>query len=163
MLLALAGYNEYATARLLNTVEKLDSDQIFTEIGSDQRTVRLMLLHMMRTEAYYLAVCQGHDLDFDASRYNTLEEIRAYWDGLEHRMRRYIEKAGEEELLAARDFRLRDQVNSLPAWELLLQAFVHNVHHRGELAVLLKVIDKSLPTQDIYHHIFDQESQQRKE
>jgi uncharacterized damage-inducible protein DinB len=151
-LLALYEYNAYATTKLLNTVEKLDEEQLTQEVSPSHSSIRFLLQHIMSSETYYLAVCQGHALDFDASRYHTLEEIRAYWDGLEHRLRRYIETAEEEELERTRTFHMEGKSYTLPAWKLLVQAFVHAMHHRGELSVLLAQLGQPLPNMDILLH-----------
>jgi uncharacterized damage-inducible protein DinB len=159
-LLTLFEYNTYATTELLDTVENLDEEQFSQEISPSQSSIRQILQHMMGTETYFLAVCQGHALDFDPSRYNTLEEIRAYWDGLEHRMRRYIETVDEEDLKRTRQFRFRETGYNLPAWQLIIQAFVHATHHRGELSILLARLGRPLPNIDILLYFAEQKRQQ---
>jgi uncharacterized damage-inducible protein DinB len=158
-LLTLSEYNAYATTMLLNTVEQLDEQQLSLEISPSHRTIQQLLQHIMGAETYFLAICQGHALDFDPSRYNTLEEIRAYWDGLEHRMSRYIETAEEEELERSRSFHFGEHSEVLPAWKLLVQAFVHATHHRGELSILLTQLGHPLPNMDIILHFLEQSSQ----
>jgi uncharacterized damage-inducible protein DinB len=156
-LLTLYEYNAFATKKLLNTVEKLGEDQLSQEMSPSHGTIRRLLQHMMATETFFLAVCQGHALDFDPSRYNTLEEFRAYWDGLEHRMRRYIETAEEDELERMREFRMSEKTYKMPAWKLLVQAFVHATLHRGELSILLSQVGQALPNIDIIQYFIEQD------
>jgi uncharacterized damage-inducible protein DinB len=161
-LLTLYAYNAYATRKLLDTVEKLGEDQLSQEMSPSHGTIRRLLQHMMTTETFFLAVCQGHSLDFDPTRYHTLEEIRAYWDGLEHRMQRYIETAEEDELERIREFRMRDKPYALMAWQLLVQAFVHAAHHRGELSILLSQVGQPMPNIDIIQFFLEQRNQSQK-
>jgi uncharacterized damage-inducible protein DinB len=158
-LLTLYEYNAYATGKLLDTVEKLGEDQLSQEMSPSHGTIRRLLQHMLTTETFFLAVCQGHLLDFEPTRYSTVEEIRAYWDGLEHRMRRYIEKVEEDELKRIREFRMHDRPYALSAWELLVQAFVHAAHHRGELSILLSQVGQPMPNIDIIQYFVEQHHQ----
>jgi len=161
-LLTLCKYNTYATNRLLTTAEKLGQEQLDQEISPSHRTVLQLLQHMMASETYFLAVCQGHTLDFDPARYSTLEEMRAYWDGLEHRMQRYIETSEEAELERSRTFQLGDEAHTLPTWKLLLQALVHAMHHRGELSILLSQLGHPLPNMDIILYFLEEGSKPEK-
>jgi uncharacterized damage-inducible protein DinB len=158
-LLALADYHAYATKKMLATVEKLGESQLSQEKSLSHGTIRRLLQHMMGTETFFLTICQGHSLDFDPTRYNRLEEIRAYWDGLLHRMRRYIETVEKDELERGREFQLHERAYELPAWKLLVYAFMHAAHHRGELSVLLSELGQPLPTIDILTHFLETDLQ----
>ncbi len=65
----------------------------------------------------------------------------------------------EEELQRELDVTIRGEPVHLPVWQLLLQAFIHAVHHRGELSILLSQIDHPLPTLDIILHFVEESGQ----
>jgi uncharacterized damage-inducible protein DinB len=161
-LVALYEYHSYATKKLLDAVDKLTDEQLSQEISLSHGTLRRLLQHMLGAETFYLAVCQGHSLDFDPTRFSTLEDMRAYWDGLEHRIGRYIEAAEDNELGSMREFRLRGDTYQLPVWKLLIQAFTHAIHHRGEISIILSQLGQPLPTIDIIQHFIEQSSQKWK-
>jgi uncharacterized damage-inducible protein DinB len=158
-LLSLYDYNAYAVKLVLNTAEKLSEEEFTREFSRSHGSIRKLLQHTMATEAFFLAACQRHTFEFDRDKLDTLEEIRAYWDGLEHRMKTYIRSAHNEELQRPIDVNIRDRFYHLPVWQLLVQAFVHSTHHRGELSLLFSELGQQLPTLDPIIYFAEQSGQ----
>ncbi len=158
-LLALYEYNQRAVTLVLDVADQMTEEEFERKIGPSPGSVRGLLVHSMATEANFLAACQGHQLEFDAANFQKREEIRAYWDGLEHRMRSYIRDLSDEELQHELNVVIRSEPMRLAVWQLLLQAFIHAVHHRGELSILMAQLGRPLPTLDIILHFIEQSGQ----
>ncbi len=158
-LLALYTYDQRAVTMVLDVAEQLTEEEFNREISPSHGTVQRLLVHSMATEADFLAACQGHPMQFDVTSFQKREEIRAYWDGLEQRLHSYIQDASEEELQRELNITIRSETLRLMVWQLLLQAFLHAVHHRGELSILLTQLGHPLPTLDIILHFVEQSGQ----
>ena len=86
--------------------------------------------------------------------FTTLVGIRQQWSELEGRQQEFI--AGRNETELAREIRIQmgDHWLTLRMWQMLVQAFVHSTHHRGELSIVLTELGYPLPTLDIIiHHV----------
>ncbi len=158
-LLTLYEYNQRAVTMVLDVADQLTEEEFDREVSPSHGSVRRLLVHSMATEANFLAACQGHNLDFEPNNFQKREEIRAYWDGLEHRVRSYIQNSDQEELRRELDVVIRGEPLHLAVWQLLLQAFIHATHHRGELSIALSELDHPLPTLDIIIHFVEESGQ----
>ena len=158
-LLALYAYDAYANHLVLDGLAQLSEDEFTREFGPSHGSIRGLLVHVLECEAWFLAICQGRTLEeLDLP---TLADIRRYWGDLEREQQTFIAPLTESDL--ARDFsiQLRDRPFHFPMWQLLVQAFVHSTHHRGELAILLGQMGHPLPTLDIIIHFMKESGQER--
>ncbi len=158
-LLSLYSYNAYANKLVLDTTEKLTEKEFVQDSSPSRGSVRGLLTHMLECEAFFLAQCQSRSLELDVVDLSTLVRIREYWSRLEQEQFDFIGSLSEGEILRERSVRLREQPLVFPMWELLAQAVIHSIHHRGELSIVLTELNHPLPTLDIILH-FIQESGQ---
>lgn len=158
-LLSLYTYNAYANKLVLDTTEHLTEKEFVQESSPSRGSVRGLLTHMLECEAFFLAQCQSRSLELDVVDLSTLVRIREYWSRLEQEQFDFIGSLSEGEILRERSVRLREQPLVFPMWELLAQAVIHSIHHRGELSIVLTELNHPLPTLDIILH-FIQESGQ---
>jgi len=160
-LFALHDYNLYANRLMLDVAAQLSEDELVRESNPSHGSVRALLHHMVACEAFFLASCRGNtDLKFNTSELPGLDDIRRYWDELGHEQRDYISSLDENDLARGVSLSLRDRPYHLPIWQLLIQAFVHSTHHRGELSIVLTELGYPLPTLDIIQYFFQQSGQQ---
>lgn len=157
-LLALYTYNAYANCIVLDGIGELSADEFTRESSRSHDSIHGLLLHMLRCEVGFLTRCQEREVQVPDLR--TLADIRLYWGSLMREQQDFIAPLTESDL--ARDFsiQLRDRPFHFPAWQLLVQAFVHSTHHRGELAILLGQMGHPLPTLDIIIHLAKENGQE---
>ncbi len=149
LLSALYAYNTYANRLVLDTAAQL-SDEAFAQSASPSHdSVQILLLHMLRVELFFLKQSQGRPLLPPPTAPPTLAQIRDSWGQLSQEQEAFVSSLTAADLkreiayqMAGRDFRL-------PMWQLLTQAVVHSIHHRGELSVVLSQLGHPLPTLDI--------------
>ncbi len=158
-LLALYEYDQRAVTMVLDAADQLSEEEFDRDISPSHGSVRSLLVHSMATEDGFLAACQGRRPEFDPAKFQKREDIRAYWDGLEQRLRSYIQEASEEELRREVSLPIWSEPLRLAVWQLLLQAFIHAVHHRGELSIVMTQLGRPLPTLDIILHFIEQSGQ----
>lgn len=159
-LLALYTYNTYANALVFETIIRLTEGE-FTGLHSPSHgSVREMLLHMLAAEASFLARCMRRPIAFDLDAPLTLDEIRRCWEILVKEQQHFIPQLGDQDLAQEVPLQIRGREFKLPAWQLLVQAFVHSTHHRGELSMVLTGLGYPLPTLDIIIYFFQQSGQE---
>jgi uncharacterized damage-inducible protein DinB len=115
-----------------------------------------MLEHLLAVEAVFLARCQATPIE--RPDLPTLADLIRYWAG--------VEQATQDFVAAQTDADLKREVIAFstqplhfPVWQLLLQAFMHSTHHRGELSIVLTELGHPLPTLDIIVHFAEQSGQ----
>ena len=157
-LLALYTYNAYANQLVLDGMAQLSEDEFTRESSPSHDSIHGLLLHMLRCEAGFLALCQEREAQVPDLR--TLTDIRLYWNNLMHEQQGFIASLTEGDLTRDFSVELRDCPFHFPAWQLLVQAFIHSTHHRGELAILLGQMGHPLPTLDIIIHFAKESGQE---
>ena len=148
-LLVLYTYNAYANQLLFDTVEKLSETEYTQQSSPSHGSVKNLIEHMLACEASFLMRCQGKTPDFASLDVSTLDSLKRYWRELEREQAGFIGALTEGD--CARDIKLliREQTLVLPVWQLLTQAVIHSIHHRGELSIVLTGLGHPLPTLDI--------------
>jgi uncharacterized damage-inducible protein DinB len=158
-LMALYSYNAYANGLVLDTVEQLTEEEFSQQCSPSHGSVRSLLLHMLECETFFLAQCQGRRFELEASSLASLADVRDRWRELEREQQGWITSLTDVELARQVTLELRGQELVFPVWELLLQAVIHSVHHRGELSVVCTGLGYPLPTMDIILHFIKHSGQ----
>ena len=149
ILLALYAYNAHANRLVLETAAGLTDDEFTRQSSPSHQSVRTLLVHLIGSEAFFLKLCQGQPLPTSPATPPTLAEIQSYASQLagdQESFLRSLDEAGPKREVA---FQMGGQALHLPVWQLLVQAFVHATHHRGELSIVLSHLGHPLPTLDI--------------
>jgi uncharacterized damage-inducible protein DinB len=158
-LLALYNYNIYANRLVLDTIEKLTPEEFTRECSPSHGSVQGLITHMLGCEAGFLARCRGQAIDWDAIDLSTLPAIRGYWRQLEQDQLAFIGALSESDLTRSLSMQPAGQLLVFPLWQMLVQAVVHSIHHRGELSIVLTQLGYPLPTLDIILHFTQQSGQ----
>ncbi len=158
-LMTLYAYNAYANGLLLDTVEKLSPEEFLQRCSPSHGSVRSLLLHMLECEAFFLAQCQGQRFELEVATLPSVPDIRRQWRQLERQQECWITSLTDAEWTRQVALELRGQKLVFAVWELLLQAVIHSVHHRGELSVVCTGLGYPLSTMDIILHFINQNGQ----
>ncbi len=142
-LVTLYDYSYWANDRLFTAIAPMSADEFTREVAGSYGSVRSTLVHMMSAESGWLDRCGGpprgdrlNPLDFP-----TLESVASRWALYEDRMRPF--------LAALSDLDLERRITySIPTGfsasgrigELLHHAVLHNLHHRGQAALLVRAL-----------------------
>ena len=158
-LLALYTYNAYANHLVLDGLAQLSEDEFARDESSPSHSsIRGLLLHLLECEAWFLAICRGRTLE--EPDLPTLADIRRYQSDLLREQQDFIGALTETDLARELTIELGSHPYHFPMWQLLVQAFVHSTHHRGELAILLGQMGHPLPTLDIIIHFAKESGQE---
>ena len=131
----LLAYNEYETVRWKNFFEKHSAalDLSFDVAG----TVRDLVVHVFQTELFFASLLNGNAKpEFDRLPSATLEELFAIHADAAVKFQQALATLTTEQWdevlpLGFRDFKASRR-------KMLLQAMLHGVHHRAQLATFLR-------------------------
>ncbi|MEA4908121.1 MAG: DinB family protein [Anaerolineaceae bacterium] len=146
-LLALFRYNAYANRLLLDQAGRLSEAELDCPASPSYDSVRRLLLHMFRSERFFLDRCTGAGPG--ATDFATLADLRPAWEALAEEAQAYLTGLEAATLDEMRSMTVAGQTLRFPVWQMLTQACVHATHHRGELSVVMTALGHPLPTLDI--------------
>ena len=149
-LLVLHNYNDHANKLVLDTAARLDESAYSIASSPSHGSVQGLLTHMLTTEFFFLARCEGKPIQpRPAEVALSLEEIRVTFVQVAAERRRYLEWITEELLAQEVTIPIGGNEFKLARWQFLLQSLIHSAHHRGELSIVMTGLGAPLPTLDI--------------
>ena len=115
----------------------LDQEKFVQKIEYSVGSIRNHVVHMMSVDDSWF-----HDLrgvaapDFlNPDHFAEKEKIRAYWDGVEQRMRAYLVQLTDDMLFAQPLLTLNQ--DPMTVWQMLIQVANHGTDHRAQLLMHL--------------------------
>jgi uncharacterized damage-inducible protein DinB len=142
-LVRLFDYGYWANRRLFGAIAQLAPDQFTQEIGGSYGSIRNTLVHMMSAEWGWLDRCGGpaRGPALKSVDYPTLASVTETWTRLEAEMRAFLAARTEGDVDRPITFTLGQQgTQVMPLGELLQHAANHAVHHRGQVALLVRML-----------------------
>jgi uncharacterized damage-inducible protein DinB len=136
-------YGYWANEQLLAVVSELTPEQFTRTVAGSYGSVRNTLVHMLSAEWGWLARCGGHERGpaLEADDYPNVESLIDAWAKVEEWVRAFLATLTDEELHRQVEFKNpRGDIRSMALGELMQHAANHGVHHRGQVALLLRVL-----------------------
>ena len=138
---ALYDYSYWANGKFFEVIARLRNEEFIQVVAGSYGSVRNTLVHMLSAEWGWLDRCGGHPRGpaLIATDYPTAASVAARWREVEAHLRAFLAGLKDDDLDRAVEFSLGNgpkQVMRLG--ELLQHAAIHGVHHRGQIAVLLR-------------------------
>ena len=140
---SLYDYGYWANRKLFGVIEQLAPEQFTEAVAGSYGSIRNTLVHVMSAEAGWLDRCGGpkrgprlkHD-DFP-----TVESVLQRWSRIETGVREFLSSLKDEDLDRVVEFSIgQSPKHSMPLGELMQHAANHGVHHRGQVALLLRTL-----------------------
>ena len=138
---ALFDYGYWANGTFFEVLAQLTDEQFIEPVSGSYGSIRNTLVHMLSAEWGWLARCGGaaRGLALDATDYPTLSSVRARWRQVEGHMREFLSSLRDEDLERAVEFSIgQGPKKVMRLGELMHHAAIHGVHHRGQVALLLR-------------------------
>jgi uncharacterized damage-inducible protein DinB len=134
-------YHYWASHKLLGVVSQLTTEQFTRTVAGAYRSVRNTLVHTLSAEWGWLDRCGGHKrgAPLNADDYPTVASLVYRCNEIEWHMREYLSRLSEPDLDRIVEF----SFGSGPAYamtvcHLLRHSANHAVHHRGQVALMLR-------------------------
>ena len=138
---ALYGYGYWANGKILSVVAALTPEQFTRQVTGSYGSVRNTMVHMMSAEWGWLDRCGGppRGAALKADDYPTTASLIERWGAVERDMRAFLARLTGAELDRRVEFAFGGgPVHVRTVGHLLQHAAIHSVHHRGQVALLLR-------------------------
>lgn len=135
-------YGYWANRRLFEVVAKLTPEEFTRQVAGGYGSVRNTLVHTLSAEWGWLERCGGGPPRGPALKpddYQTFESLRARWDEVERYVRDFLATLTDDDLDRMIQFNL-GELRGGRVGALMQHAANHGVHHRGQIAVLLRML-----------------------
>jgi uncharacterized damage-inducible protein DinB len=141
-------YGYWANQRLLEAVSRLTPEQFTQPIAGSYESIRNTLVHMMSAEWGWCARCGGPPRGpaLDPANFPTLESVTGTWRQVEAGVRAFLQPLTDADLDRIVVFQLpplMPEPRAIPLGHLMQHAAVHAVHHRGQVALLLRMLGQA--------------------
>jgi uncharacterized damage-inducible protein DinB len=134
-------YGYWANRKLFDVVSQLTTEQFTQPLTGSYGSVRNTMVHSLSAEWGWLDRCGGQKRGaaLVASDYPTAASLIDRWKQVEVFMRKFLANLRDEDLDHVVEFALGGGPKwALPLGDLMHHAAIHGVHHRGQVALLLR-------------------------
>ena len=136
-------YSYWANKQLFGVVSRLTPEQFTQLVAGSYGSIRNTLVHVLSAEWGWLDRCGGpaRGERLDPQAYPTVESVVRVWTRVEQDVRGFLSGLGDADLTRDIQFVIGDGPRyALPLGDLMQHAAVHAVHHRGQVALLLRTL-----------------------
>jgi uncharacterized damage-inducible protein DinB len=139
-------YSYWANKRLFAVIEQLTPEEFCRPVAGSYGSIRNTLVHVLSAEWGWLDRCGGppRGPKLDPANYPTFESLVSAWNTIEQSMRTFLSGLHDEDLAREIEFSFNPaEKHSKPIGRLLHHGAVHGIHHRGQVALLLRTLGRA--------------------
>jgi len=136
-------YGYWANARMFAAIAQLPPEDFTRSVAGSYGSIRNTLVHTLSAEWGWLDRCGGPPRGprLDAGDFPTLESLVAAWDRVASHMREFLSELSDGDLSRDVEFSLPPfPPRAMPLGALLQHGANHAVHHRGQVALLIRML-----------------------
>ena len=134
-------YGYWANAKLFALMRRLTPAQFTQKVAGSYGSLRNTLVHTMSAEWGWIDRCGGPSRGpmLKADDFPTLDSVVEQWGIVEGYAREFLGMLRDEDLDRIVEFTIGPTgAQAMPVGELLEHGCTHGVHHRGQIALLLR-------------------------
>ena len=135
-------YDRWANKKLLDVVAQLTPEQFTQSVAGAYDSVRNTMVHVFSAEWGWLDRCGGAKRGerLKPADYQTIESLMQLWTTTEGHLREFLSRLKDEDLARIVEYDFGEGPNTSTLGELMHHGAIHAVHHRGQVALLLRSI-----------------------
>jgi len=136
-------YGYWANQKLVGVLTQLTPEQFTQNVAGSYGSIRNTLVHTLSAEWGWLDRCGGPSRGpaLKADDYPTVSSLVDQWAIVEGYAREFLGTLKDDDLLRVVEFELPPgKPRQMTVGEMLEHAANHAVHHRGQVALLLRVL-----------------------
>lgn len=136
-------YGYWANAQVFEVIARLTPEEFAQPVAGSYGSIRNTLVHTMSAEAGWLDRCGGpkRGPKLDPADYPTLPDVEQHWNQIEQQVRTFLATLHDEDLDRRIEYSFHPgPTSSGTVGELMQHAVNHAVHHRGQVALLLRML-----------------------
>ena len=155
-------YGHWANTKLFDVLASVTPEEFTQTVGGSYGSIRNTLVHIVSAEAGWMERCGGpkRGARVNPSDFPTLSSIIRTWNKVDVNMKRLLSDLSDEDLGRKVEFSFdSSRQYSMSIGEMLHHAALHGVHHRGQVALLLRVLGYVTGDVDIFHYYAEKNEQ----
>jgi len=140
---ALFDYSYWANRQLFDVLSHLTDEQFTQPVAGSYGSIRNTLVHVLSAEWGWLDRCGGTPRGpaLTATDYPNVALVRDRWQQVERHVREFLSGLRDEDLDRIVEWALGGgPKHTSRLGELMRHAVIHGVHHRGQVALLLRLL-----------------------
>ena len=145
-------YGYWANGKLFDVISQLTPEEFTRSVAGSYESIRNTMVHILSAEAGWLDRCGGpaRGPSLNPVDFPTVESVTQAWNRVGANVREFLAKLKDEDLVRNVEFSFGQSENySMPLGELMHHAAIHAVHHRGQVAMLLRLLGRAPGNIDI--------------
>ena len=134
-------FSYWANRKLFDVIAQLSADQFTQQVSGSYGSIRNALVHTLSAEWGWLDRCGGEPRGprLEPDDYPTLESVMETWSRVEGYVRGFLSALSDDDLGRPIEFSLASgPTRRLAMVDLMQQSIFHAVHHRGQVALMLR-------------------------
>ena len=134
-------FSYWANRKLFGVLAQLSAEQFTQQVSGSYGSVRNALVHTLSADWGWLDRCGGEPRGprLEPDDYPTVESVLGTWRRVEGYVRAFLSGLRDEDLERMIEFSLAGgPPRRLAMRDLMLQSIFHAVHHRGQVALMLR-------------------------
>ena len=156
---SLFDYGYWANSKLFAVISQLTPEQFTQPVAGSYGSIRNTMVHVLSAEWGWLDRCGGPERGarLNPDDYPTVESLVESWNRVEGHIREFLATLKDEDLTRDVEFTIGGpEKRSMPLGHLMQHAAVHGIHHRGQVALLLRLLGHTPGNFDILFYHADQ-------
>jgi len=152
-------YNYWANKKLLDVVAQLKPEQFTQDVSGSYGSIRNALVHVMSAEWGWLDRCGGEARGpkLNPDDYPDTSSVIDTWKRVEGYVRRFLAELRDADLARDIEFALgAGEKHVVALGDLMHHSVIHAVHHRGQVAMMLRELGYAPGNFDLVIYSFDQ-------
>lgn len=134
-------FSYWANAKLFAVITQLSDEQFTQTLGGSNNSIRNALVHVMSAEWGWMDRCGGppRGARLDPNDFPNAQSVIETWNRVEGYVRSFLPTLNDQDLERQVEFALGGgPTRLLPLGDLLHHSVIHAVHHRGQVALMLR-------------------------
>ena len=150
-------YGYWANKKLLRVISQLTPEQFTKPVAGTAGSIRNTMVHVLSAEWGWLSRCGGPERGarLNPHDYPTVDSLVQTWDKVESYVRDFLSKLKDADLVRNAEYVTEGGKRSLPLGELMQHAAFHGLHHRGQVALLLRLLGHAPGNLDLLFYYAD--------
>jgi len=135
-------YGDWANAMLFRVISQITPDEFTRSVAGSYGSIRDTLVHVLSAEWGWLDRCGGKPRGprLSPDDYPTLESIQTTWNDVSRHVREFLSTLEDADLARDIEYSIGSARSVMPLGELMHHGAIHGVHHRGQIALLLRLL-----------------------
>jgi uncharacterized damage-inducible protein DinB len=154
-------YSYWVNRRLFPVVSSLTTEAFTQSIGGSYGSVRNTMVHVLSAEWGWLSRCGGPERGpaLKADDFPTAASVIDTWATVERSMRAFLAALKDDDLARMVEFALPGlPPRRMAVGGLLQHGAIHGVHHRGQIALLLRMLGHAPGNFDLLLYDIDRQA-----